>query len=411
MVSPRPDPLDAGPLWNRSNARAISSADIPLPVSRTSTAIASPLPLGRDDSYTRTSTVPRTACAGGRSPAGCSAPRGCAPDRPRSAADVPARQSAVSRPVRRLRLRRRRTTSRARASTSADSFWSFSAPPSDSATVRRSSISRDRTCVSSTSTAELTLVRRIHAVQQSFELALNHRQRRAQLVRHVGHQIAAQAIVVLQAFGHRVERARKRAHRRRPVLRHPRRVVARRHAVGALHDGAERQADVPHGEDQRERDGDGAQHDDRDHGANRRAAGGGQVPHREPHHRDHRADEDHQDGQRQQRDATTEDASASACDAPRFPRLVFGATTAAGRDCRLSLAFRLRRFAASARQVRFAAARLRRWTSAFCPLPFVSFVSFVSFVPRSRRICSRRRAPSARSVGCVDPARACGAGS
>src|SRR5215510_12910408 len=51
MVSPRPDPLDPDPLWNRSNARAISSADIPLPVSRTSTVTASPLPLERD-SYT-----------------------------------------------------------------------------------------------------------------------------------------------------------------------------------------------------------------------------------------------------------------------------------------------------------------------------------------------------------------------
>ena len=58
---------------------------------------------------------------------------------------------------------------------------------------------------------ELPIVARIDAVEQTFEAALQDRQRRAQLVRDVGHQVAPQAVGVLQPLGHRVERACARA--------------------------------------------------------------------------------------------------------------------------------------------------------------------------------------------------------
>ena len=65
-------------------------------------------------------------------------------------------------------------------------------------------------------------------------------------MRDVGHQIAAQPIGVLQALGHRVERARQRADRRRAVLGDAHVVVAVRDAIGGVHHGAERDADAPH---------------------------------------------------------------------------------------------------------------------------------------------------------------------
>ena len=183
----------------------------------------------------------------------------------------------VSRPVRRLRLRRReRRRAPARRHRSAPSAASARRPRTARA-VRRSSISRDRTWVSSSKLAELTIVTRIDAVEESFEPALNHRQRRAQLVRDIGHQVAAQAIVVLQPLGHRVERARERAHRRRPVLarraRRSRRQRRDRRPPSRLPSG---RADASHAAGQR-RAHDGRhgakQHGERHHGA-RRAAGG-----------------------------------------------------------------------------------------------------------------------------------------
>ena len=64
-------------------------------------------------------------------------------------------------------------------------------------------------------------------------------------MRHVGHQIPAQAIVIPEPLGHRVECARERADRRRSVFSHASRIIAGGHAIGRLHHGGKRHAHAP----------------------------------------------------------------------------------------------------------------------------------------------------------------------
>ena len=85
----------------------------------------------------------------------------------------------------------------------------------------------------------------IDAVEQALEAALQNRQRRPELVGDVGHQVAPLAVGVLQPLGHRVERAGKRANRRRAAVLDAHRVVAVRHAIRRIHHGAERRREAP----------------------------------------------------------------------------------------------------------------------------------------------------------------------
>ena len=57
---------------------------------------------------------------------------------------------------------------------------------------------------------QMLVVARIHAVEHPLERALQHRERRAQLVRDVRQQIAALLVLALQPLRHRVERLRER---------------------------------------------------------------------------------------------------------------------------------------------------------------------------------------------------------
>ena len=99
---------------------------------------------------------------------------------------------------------------------------------------------------------ELPLVARIHTVDQPFELALDDRQRSSELVRHIGHQIAADTIVILQPACHRVERPRETANRDWTTFCNARRVITARHAVSRIHERPDRQS---HASREREDDG------------------------------------------------------------------------------------------------------------------------------------------------------------
>ncbi len=81
-----------------------------------------------------------------------------------------------------------------------------------------------------------------HAVLHRLQLAVQHAQRRAQLVRHVGHELATHPLVALQGEGQRIEVARQLPHLIVRCHRHAARVVARRQPVrGRCHtlDGRE----------------------------------------------------------------------------------------------------------------------------------------------------------------------------
>ena len=115
-----------------------------------------------------------------------------------------------------------RTSARRRRrgrSGSVGSRWRASVPASDSASVRRSSMSRARTCVSSRIEREVFGVGRVDAVDDRLEVALDDGQRRPQLVADLGQQGAALALVGLQARRHRVEAGTSWRTARRPRAR------------------------------------------------------------------------------------------------------------------------------------------------------------------------------------------------
>ena len=103
--------------------------------------------------------------------------------------------------------RNERATSAISRSGSVGSGWSGSMPASESEIVRRSSMSRSRTRVSSRIGARCAASGRVDAVDDRLEVAGDDRQRRAQLVADVGEQVAALLLVGLQAGGHGVEAA------------------------------------------------------------------------------------------------------------------------------------------------------------------------------------------------------------
>ena len=125
-----------------------------------------------------------------------------------------------------------RTTSATSRSGSVGSRWRASVPASDRASVRRSSISRPRTRVSSRIGPRCAAIRRVDAVDDRLEVALDDGQRRPQLVADVGEEGPPLALVGLEPLGHRVEArgsarasARPRlaaAGRRGPSSRRPR---------------------------------------------------------------------------------------------------------------------------------------------------------------------------------------------
>ena len=78
-------------------------------------------------------------------------------------------------------------------------------PASDRAIVRRSSISRSITRVSSRIGVRCAASGRVDAVDDGLEVAGDHGERRAQLVAHVGQQRPPLLLVGLETRGHRVE--------------------------------------------------------------------------------------------------------------------------------------------------------------------------------------------------------------
>ena len=79
-----------------------------------------------------------------------------------------------------------------------------------------------------------------HAVLQRLQLAAQHRQRRAQLVRDVGHKSAAHLFVFLQRGGQLVEVVRQPAQFILAADRHAGGEIARRQAMGARHQALDR---------------------------------------------------------------------------------------------------------------------------------------------------------------------------
>ena len=184
----------------------------------------------------RRSRARRAACSAARSPRGWSAPRGSAADRSRSARFLgrirlhPQRDARRSPPAPKAMT----TTSCASATMSVGSFERASAPLSAVESVRRSSTSLPRTRVSSSRPCNRSSSLRVDAVEEPLEFALHDRQRRAQLVRDVGHQLPPRLVLRRRAPGHRVERARRVTDPRgsEPGLADPHVVVAVRDPVG-----------------------------------------------------------------------------------------------------------------------------------------------------------------------------------
>ena len=175
---------------------------------------------------------------------------------------------------------------------------------------------------------QLRLVARIDTVQQAFELSLDDGERRPQLVRDVGHEIAPQPIVLLKPLGHRVERVRPGANRRRTMLGDANVVRAGGHAIGRFHHTVQRRDDPPHHGQKSEADDRDAHHA-ADEQNDRRALPGGRdqpEPRRcHPHERDGAADAERQHDQNGHRDATEESAASGAPSVTRVarrPRLV-----------------------------------------------------------------------------------------
>jgi hypothetical protein len=107
---------------------------------------------------------------------------------------------------------------------------------------------------SAPASARASVVARVDAVQQPFEAALQDAERRAELVRHVRHQIAPLPISLGETLGHRVEGVCERAYRRRAVFADADRVVALGDAIGGVHHGAERPGSAAHDRDHRRED-------------------------------------------------------------------------------------------------------------------------------------------------------------
>ena len=61
----------------------------------------------------------------------------------------------------------------------------------------------------------------VDAIGHALEAALDHRQRRPQLVRHIGEEASTLSLVRVEPLAHRVERSRERAHGPGPGLGHP----------------------------------------------------------------------------------------------------------------------------------------------------------------------------------------------
>src|SRR2546430_16258354 len=80
----------------------------------------------------------------------------------------------------------------------------------------------------------------MHTVDDGLDIALDDRERRPELVTHVGEEPAALLFASLEACAHRVERARERAHFARTAFGDSGREVARLDPPGRADDVAER---------------------------------------------------------------------------------------------------------------------------------------------------------------------------
>src|SRR5205823_14148182 len=93
------------------------------------------------------------------------------------------------------------------------------------------------------------------AVAQCFQVALQVRKWRAQLVRRIGYELASHALLRFDLLGHAVERAREGTHLSWSALTHAHIVVALCHEPRGHADLAERRADAPSDRDREDRAG------------------------------------------------------------------------------------------------------------------------------------------------------------
>ncbi len=157
---------------------------MPRPVSRT----VEPDPAVSVDAADRDPATGR-ACGAGRWRRGSRGPRGSGPGRCRGSAGRRRSASSASTPAASARGSNERThIRRSAASGSVGSRWRASVPASDRASVRRSSMSRSSTRVSSRIGAEMRRVRRVDAVEIASRLPGIDGQRRPELVADVGEQ-------------------------------------------------------------------------------------------------------------------------------------------------------------------------------------------------------------------------------
>ena len=99
---------------------------------------------------------------------------------------------------------------------------------------------------------EVRSIGRVQAVQHGLGVPLDDRQRRAELVGHVGQEIAALFFAAAQTLGHGVERPGQPSHLTGSTLVDSDVVLTGRHPVGGLHHLAERLRGPSHGSTERD---------------------------------------------------------------------------------------------------------------------------------------------------------------
>ena len=106
---------------------------------------------------------------------------------------------------------------------------------------------------------QVILVRRVEPVSYRFDVAADHRKRRAKLVGDIGQEIAPALLVRLEAFGHPVERRSEPANVTPATGLDPRLIIAGRDAVRGVHHVCQRHREPAvgaHGDDQEQNDED-----------------------------------------------------------------------------------------------------------------------------------------------------------
>jgi hypothetical protein len=109
--------------------------------------------------------------------------------------------------------------------------------------------------------AQVIVVPGVDPVDHRLEPPAHDRQRRAQLVRHVGQERASLRVDRAEALAHRVEGARQRAHLTAAALRHAGRVVPALDLRGALDQRRDRRHSAPHRPCERDKAADAAEQD------------------------------------------------------------------------------------------------------------------------------------------------------